>query len=90
LTQRYIYDTIALIDGTITQGGIMSRENKVRLAADIPKDSVLHKAIEREQEMTGRSLADIIRDALVDRYQDAILQASGIHVVHQRREPSDA
>ena len=61
-------------------------KNMIRVAADIPKDSVLHKSVEREQEMTGRSVADIIRDALVDRYQDAILQASGVTVVRQTRE----
>jgi len=63
----------------------MSRESMIRIAADIPEGSVLHEGIQKEQKMTGRSIADIIRDALVDRYKDAILQASGVKVVYQKQ-----
>jgi hypothetical protein len=60
-------------------------KKSVRLAADIPEGSALHEAIQREQAETGRNVADIIRGALVDRYQDAILEAAGIKVLHPTR-----
>lgn len=45
----------------------MSKE-KVMLAAHVPEGSAIHKAILREQERTGQSVAAILRDALVIRY----------------------
>jgi len=46
----------------------MERE-KVMLAAHIDKDSRLHRAIVKEQEETGQTVAAIIRDALARRYR---------------------
>ena len=45
----------------------MSKE-QIRVAADIPRDSSLYRAIRKEQELTGRNVTDIVRDALVNRY----------------------
>ena len=66
----------------------MSKDT-VRVQADIPKGSALHQAIEREQAVTGRNVTDIVRDALVDRYQDAILEAAGIRVLHPTKVKED-
>lgn len=52
-----------------------------RVAADIPEDSELAKCILRERDATGRNVTDIVRDALVDRYADAILESIGVKVV---------
>ena len=43
-------------------------EKLVRLSANVPEDSPIYKAVLREQELTGRNVADVIRDALVNRY----------------------
>ena len=56
-------------------------KDMIMVASRIPKGSALHEAIEREQEATGRSVTDIIRDALVDRYEDRILESIGVSVV---------
>jgi len=50
----------------IKERGIVKRF--LRVAADIPVDSWLAKAIEQEQKDTGRNLTDIVRAALADRY----------------------
>ena len=56
----------------------MSRR-QVRIAADIPKDSRLYRAIQKEQELTGRNVTDIVRDALVKRYDIRVKSNDGNH-----------
>jgi hypothetical protein len=46
-----------------------------------PSDSALGIMLRREAEHTGRSVDDIATDALVDRYADALLRASGVEVI---------
>ena len=59
----------------------MSEKETFRVAADIPEDSRLAAAIRNEQEATGRNVTDIVRDALVARYEDVLLEALGVKVV---------
>ena len=63
----------------------MNAQEMVQLAAQVTRDGALYRAIAREQSETGNSVAAIIRAALVDRYEDTILEAAGIRVVRREK-----